>query len=91
MAVTIRPLSDRVVIEEIPAESTTHSGIIIPDSALEKPLQGTVVAVGEGKGGNPMTVKVGDSVIYGKHSGTQINLGGREYIIMHEYEIFAVL
>jgi chaperonin GroES len=91
MSVSIKPLSDRVVIEEIPADSATASGIILPDSAQEKPLRGVVVGVGDGRSGEPMTVKVGDTVLYGKHSGTQITLGGKNYLIMHEYEIFAVV
>lgn len=88
---SIKPLADRVVIEPAVAEEKTAFGIIIPDTAKEKPQRGTVVAVGSGKKDEPLTVKVGDSVLYGKYSGTEINIDGMDYLIMKESDIFAVL
>lgn len=87
----IKPLADRVIIEPAAAEEKTASGIIIPDSAKEKPQKGSVVAVGEGKKDEPLTVKVGDSVLYGKYAGTEITVEGKEYLIMRESDIFAVV
>lgn len=87
----IKPLADRVIIQAADAETKTASGIIIPDTAKEKPQQGKVVAVGSGKKDEPVTVKVGDSVLYGKYAGTEINIEGREYLIMRESDIFAVV
>jgi chaperonin GroES len=91
MALTIRPIGDRVVIEAAPAEEKTASGLYIPDTAKEKPQRGTVVAVGNGKVDEPMTVKVGDDVLYGKYAGTEITHEGKEYLIMRESDIFAIL
>ena len=91
MSVNIKPLADRVVVEPAAAEETTASGIIIPDTAKEKPQTGTVVAVGDGKKDEPMTVKVGDTVLYGKYSGTELSLENEEYMIMRESDILAVL
>ncbi|MFN6379186.1 MAG: co-chaperone GroES [Flavobacteriales bacterium] len=91
MSVSIKPLADRVIVEAAPAESTTASGIIIPDTAKEKPQRGTVVAVGNGKKDEPMTVKVGDTVLYGKYAGTEITVEGKEYLIMRESDIFAIV
>lgn len=91
MALNIKPIADRVVIEAAPAEEKTASGIYIPDTAKEKPQRGTVVAVGDGKKDEPLTVKVGDQVLYGKYAGTEINYEGREYLIMRESDIYAVL
>lgn len=91
MALNIKPIADRVVVEAAPAEEKTASGIYIPDTAKEKPQSGTVVAVGNGKIDEPMTVKVGDQVIYGKYSGTEITYEGKEYLIMKESDIYAVL
>ena len=82
-----KPLKDRVLIEPKEVEEKTSSGIIIPDSAKEKPQKGTVVAVGEGKKDEPMTVKEGDTVIYGKYSGTEIAIDGKDYLIMREEDI----
>ncbi|WP_068597596.1 co-chaperone GroES [Vaginella massiliensis] len=90
-ALNIRPIADRVVIEPAPAETKTASGIIIPDSAKEKPQEGTVVAVGNGKKDEPMTVKVGDKVLYGKYSGTELKLEGKDYLIMREADILAII
>jgi len=97
MALNIKPIADRVVVEAAAAEEKTASGIYIPDTAKEKPSQGTIVAVGNGKfadsTGNliPMDVKVGDNILYGKYSGTEITYEGKEYLIMRESDIYAVL
>ena len=91
MSVNIKPLADRVLIEPAAAETTTASGIIIPDNAQEKPQRGTVVAVGPGKKDEPTTVKVGDTVLYGKYSGTDLNLDGDDYMIMREADILAIV
>lgn len=91
MSLNIRPLADRVVIEPAAAEEKTASGIIIPDTAKEKPQRGTVVAVGPGKKDEPTTVKVGDTVLYGKYSGTDIQITGKDYLIMRESDILAVV
>jgi chaperonin GroES len=87
----IKPLADRVLIEAAEAESKTASGIIIPDTAKEKPQRGKVVAVGSGKKDEPMTVKVGDHVLYGKYSGTEIQVEGKDYLIMKEADIYAIV
>lgn len=87
----IQPLADRVVIEPAPAEATTASGIIIPDTAKEKPQRGKVVAVGKGTEDVKLTVKVGDTVLYGKFSGTEINVNGTDYLIMRESDIYAII
>lgn len=89
--VKIQPLADRVLIEPAAAEEKTASGIYIPDTAKEKPQKGTVVAVGGGKKGEPLTVKVGDSVLYGKFSGTELSHEGADYLIMREQDIFAIV
>ena len=89
--VNIQPLSDRVLIEPVAAETTTASGIIIPDSAKEKPQKGTVIAIGKGTKDEPMTVKVGDLVLYGKYAGTELSVEGNDYLIMRESDIFAIL
>ena len=87
----IKPLADRVVIEPAVAEQKTASGIIIPDTAKENPQQGTVVAVGPGTKDNPIPVKVGDTVIYGKYAGTEFHLDGKDYMIMRENDIIAII
>ena len=89
--VNIKPLADRVLVEPAAAEEKTASGIIIPDTAKEKPQKGSVVAVGSGKKDEPLTVKVGDNILYGKYAGTEINVDGKDYLIMRESDIFAVL
>lgn len=89
--VKVTPLHDRVIVEAAPAEEKTHSGIIIPDTAKEKPQRGTIIAVGGGKKDEPMTVKVGDTVLYGKYSGTEVQIEGKDYLIMRESDIFAVI
>lgn len=91
MSINIKPLSDRVVVEPAAAEQTTASGIIIPDSAQEKPQKGTVVAAGPGKPDEPISVKVGDTVLYGKYSGTELAHEGKDYLIMRESDIFAIV
>ena len=88
---SIKPLADRVLVEPAAAETKTSSGIIIPDSAKEKPQKGTVVAVGSGTKENPITVKVGDNVLYGKYSGTELQHDGKDYLIMKESDIFAIV
>lgn len=87
----VTPLADRVIVEAAPAEEKTASGIIIPDTAKEKPQRGKVVAVGTGKKDEPLTVKTGDTVLYGKYAGTEINIEGKEYLIMRESDIFAII
>jgi chaperonin GroES len=89
--VNIKPLADRVLVEPAAAENKTAGGIIIPDTAKEKPQRGTVVAVGNGKKDEPMTVKVGDTVLYGKYSGTEISIEGSDYLIMRESDIVAII
>lgn len=84
-------MADRVLIEPAPAEQKTASGIIIPDTAKEKPLKGTVVAVGNGKIDEPMTVKVGDTVIYGQYSGTELKIESKTFLIMKESDIYGIL
>ncbi len=91
MKVNVKPLADRVLIEPAPAEQKTSGGIIIPDTAKEKPQKGTVVAIGNGKKDEPLTVKVGDTVLYGKYSGTEISIEGKDYLIMKESDIFAII
>ena len=91
MSTTLKPLADRVLIEPAPAELKTASGIIIPDTAKEKPLKGKVIAAGNGKKDEPMTVKVGDQVIYGQYSGTEIKLEGNTYLIMKESDIYGII
>ena len=85
----IKPLADRVLIEPAEAETTTVSGIIIPDTAQEKPQKGIVVAVGNGTKDHQMSVKIGDQVLYGKYSGTEIKYEGNEYLIMKESDVLA--
>lgn len=89
--IMIRPLADRVVIEPREAETKTASGLYIPDTAKEKPQQGVVVAAGPGKKDEPMEVKVGDQVLYGKYSGTEVTVDGNKYLIVRQSDILAVL
>lgn len=91
MSLNIKPLSDRVLIEPVAAETKTASGIFIPDTAKEKPQKGTVVAVGTGTKDHAMTVKIGDTVLYGKYAGTELKLEGKDYLIMREDDILAVI
>ncbi|SDG42619.1 co-chaperone GroES [Psychroflexus sediminis] len=91
MAVNIKPLADRVLVEPQAAETKTASGIIIPETAKEKPQRGKVVAVGSGKKDHTMTVKVGDMVLYGKFSGTELKHEDQDYLIMREDDILAIV
>ncbi len=88
---SVTPLHDRVIVKPAPAEEKTAGGIIIPDTAKEKPQRGNVVAIGTGKKDEPLTVKVGDTVLYGKYAGQEITVEGKDYLIMKESDIFAVL
>ncbi|MDE6418363.1 MAG: co-chaperone GroES [Duncaniella sp.] len=87
----IKPLADRVLILPTPAEEVTAAGIIIPDSAKEKPLKGTVVAVGPGTKDEDMTVKAGDEVLYGKYAGTEVTLDGTAYLIMRQSDVLGII
>ncbi len=87
----IKPLADRVLIDPTAAEEVTMSGIIIPDSAKEKPLQGKVIAVGEGTKDDPMVLKEGDQVLYGKYAGSEIEFEGTKYLIMRQSDVMAKL
>jgi chaperonin GroES len=87
----IKPLADRVLIVPAPAEEKTIGGIIIPDTAKEKPLKGEVIAVGTGTKDEEMTLKVGDTVLYGKYAGTELELDGNKYLIMRQSDVLAVL
>ena len=89
--VNITPLHDRVIVKPAAAEEKTAGGIIIPDTAKEKPQRGTVVAAGPGKKDEPMTVKSGDSILYGKYAGTEVSFEGEDYLIMRESDILAVI
>ena len=91
MSLNIKPLADRVLVEPMEAETTTAAGIIIPDNAKEKPQKGIVVAVGTGKKDEPLTVKVGDTVLYGKYGGTDLKFEGKDYLMMRESDILAVI
>ena len=86
-----KPLKDRVLVEPAPAEEKTAGGIIIPDTAKEKPQKGTIIAVGLGKKDEPLTVKVGDNILYGKYSGTEVIIDGKTYLIMREDDIYMVV
>ena len=88
---TIKPLADRVLVKPAPAEEKTIGGIIIPDTAKEKPLQGEVIATGNGTKDEEMVVKTGDTVLYGKYSGQEIEFEGVKYLIMRQSDILAVL
>ncbi len=89
--IKITPLADRVIIKQAEAETTTASGIIIPDTAQEKPQKGSVIAVGKGTKENPITVKAGDIVLYGKYAGTELKYEGEDYLIMKESDILAII
>ena len=96
MATKVKPLADRVLVEAAAAEEKTKGGIIIPDTAKEKPQRGKVIAIGTGRVADdgkvtPLSVKVGDDILYGKYSGTELNLEGKDYMIMRESDIYAVL
>ncbi len=87
----IQPLADRVLVQPAPAEEKTIGGIIIPDTAKEKPLQGTVLAAGNGTKDEEMVLKAGDRVLYGKYSGTEVELDGEKYLIMRQSDVLAIL
>lgn len=87
----VRPLADRVLIRPVAAETKTSAGIIIPDSAKEKPLQGEVLAVGEGTKDEAMILKAGDQVLYGKYAGTELELDGEKYLIMRQSDVLAII
>ncbi|MDP3311844.1 co-chaperone GroES [Lutibacter sp.] len=89
--INIKPLADRVLIEPLPAETKTASGLILPDSAKEKQQKGTVIAVGKGTKDEPMTVKVGDTVLFGKYAGTELVIENVDYLIMRESDILAIV
>jgi chaperonin GroES len=94
--INLKPLADRVVVKPMEAEEKTKGGIILPDTAKEKPIEGTIVAVGPGKTSEEgkavkLEVKVGDKVLYGKYSGTEVTVDGEEYLIMRESDIFAII
>jgi chaperonin GroES len=88
--VNFKPLADRVLVQPVAAEEKTASGIIIPETAKEKPQQGEIVAIGTGKKDEPINVKVGDKVLYGKFSGTEITIEGTEFLIMKESDIYGI-
>ncbi len=90
MSNSFKPLANRVLIEPEAAEQKTASGIIIPDTAKEKPLKGTIVAAGNGKKDEPLTVKVGDKVLFGQYAGTEIKLDGKAFLIMKESDIYGI-
>lgn len=89
--VNFKPLADRVLVEPAAAEEKTASGIIIPDTAKEKPQRGQIVAIGTGKKDEPINVKVGDQVLYGKYSGTEITIDGKDFLIMKEADIYGIV
>ena len=89
--INVKPLADRVLVEPAEAETKTAGGIIIPDTAKEKPMRGKVIATGNGKKDEPITVKAGDTVLYGKYAGTEIQIDGKEYLIMRESDIYAII
>ena len=91
MGLNVKPLADRVLIEPAAAEEKTAGGIIIPDAAKEKPRKGIVVAVGDGKKDEPLIVKVGDTVLYGQYSGTDLKVEGKDYLIMKESDVYAIV
>jgi chaperonin GroES len=87
----VTPLADRLIIEPAKQDEVSKGGIIIPDTAKEKPQKGTAIAVGCGKKDEPMTVKVGDIILYGKYAGTEINIEGKDYLIMRESDVLAII
>lgn len=91
MSVNVKPLHDRVIVKPAEKAEKTAGGIIIPDTAQEKPQKGEVVAVGDGKKDEPLTVKVGDTILFGKFSGTEIEIEGEKYLLLRESDIFAII
>jgi chaperonin GroES len=90
-SLNVKPLADRVLVEPAQAETKTAGGLIIPDTAKEKPMKGKILAIGNGKIDEPMTVKVGDTVLYGKYAGTEIQVDGKDLLIMRESDIYAIV
>lgn len=90
-SVKIQPIADRILVEPIANETKTRGGIIIPDTAQEKPLSGLVIAVGKGRHNEPMTIAVGDVILYSKQGGTEIKHDGKEYLIMNESDTYAII
>jgi chaperonin GroES len=88
---SLKPINDRVVVKPAPADEKTKGGIIIPDTAKEKPQRGEIIAVGPGKDGNAMTVQQGDVVLYGKYAGQELNYEGEDYLIMREDDILVIV
>ena len=88
---TLRTVLNKVIVEPVEAETITKGGIIIPDTAQEKPQKGTVIATGNGKADEPMEIKVGDTVLYGKYAGTELELEGEKYLIMRQSDILAII
>jgi chaperonin GroES len=88
---TLRTVLNKVIVEPVEAETVTKGGIIIPDTAQEKPQKGTVIATGNGKTEEPMEVKVGDTVLFGKYSGTEIHVDDKKYLVMNQNDILAIL
>ena len=88
---TIKPLFDKVVVKSIEAEEKTASGILLPGTAQEKPQKGTVIATGKGKADEPMEVKAGDTVLFGKYSGTEVHIDDKKYLVMNQSDILAIL
>lgn len=91
MSVNVKPLHDRVIVKPAEKAEKTAGGIIIPDTAQEKPQKGEIVAVGNGKKDEPMTVKVGDTILFGKFSGTEIEIEEQKYLLLRETDIFAII
>lgn len=91
MSINVKPLADRVIVEPAAAEEKTAGGIIIPDTAKEKPRKGLIVAAGNGKPDEPLTVKIGDTVLYGQYSGTEVKIEGKDYLIMKESDIYGII
>jgi chaperonin GroES len=89
--INVTPLHDRVLVKPAAAEEKTAGGIIIPDTAKEKPQRGVIVAAGKGKTDEPMTVKVGDTVLYGKYAGTEVTIEGQDLLIMRESDLLAII
>ncbi len=89
--ITLKPIQDRVVVRRLPADEVTAGGIIIPDTAKEKPQQGEVLAVGPGKDDHKMTVKVGDRVLFGKYAGQELDLNGEDLVVMREDDILSIV
>jgi chaperonin GroES len=88
---TLRTVLNKVIVEPVEAETVTKGGIIIPDTAQEKPQKGTVIATGNGKAEEPMEIKVGDTVLYGKYAGTEIHIDDKKYLVMNQSDVLAII